>query len=178
VTVLDSRRSEASSSVVLTPMVFQSSAGREVGRPRPRTEQLIRPHSLPRPVAIVDRESERWFSFLEALVNRVAAGDVTAVQRDALVGTWDEARRRQPALRRPAVGSSKDGVLQVSWSFHEGPERVFTLDIDRDGGIEWFYRDAQTGLLRGSGDEPVRMLPDEALDLLTSGFSAVASKAR
>ena len=87
------------------------------------------------------------------------------LQRDTLAAILS----RVPSVRTPAVGISSDGVLQASWSFVDVPGLVFTLSIPPDGRIEWFYRDAATDIVRGSGD-PVSTLPDEAIDLLAAAF--------
>jgi hypothetical protein len=134
------------------------------------TARVLRLHPLPKPVAI-DLESARWFTFLDTLEVRVAAGSVSSTQRSTLLSILDRARARQSSLRRPAVGVSSDGLLSASWSFIDTPGRVFSLEIHRDGAIDWFYRDAATDTSRGSEDELPRELPEEALLLLTSGFS-------
>lgn len=134
------------------------------------TARVLRLHPLPKPVAI-DLESARWFAFLDALEARVAAGSASSTQRSTFLSILDRARARQPSLRRPAVGVSSDGLLSASWSFIDTPGRVFSLEIHRDGAIDWFYRDAATNTSRGSEDELPRELPEQAFLLLTSGFS-------
>jgi hypothetical protein len=133
------------------------------------TARALRLHALPQPVAI-DLESERWFSFLDTLKAREAADSVTSAQRAALLALWERALLRQPSIRRPAVGVSADGLLQASWSFQNVPGRVFTLEIHRDGMLDWFYRDPAAGIVRGTDDEMTRDLPDEALQFLADGF--------
>lgn len=134
------------------------------------TARLLGLHPLPKPVAI-DLESARWFAFLDTLEVRVATGSVSSAQRSTLLAILDRARARQPSLRRPAVGVSSDGLLNASWSFIDTPGRVFSLEIQRDGAVDWFYRDAATDTSRGSDDELPHELPEEALLLLTAGFS-------
>jgi hypothetical protein len=135
-----------------------------------RTAKVLRLHSLPRPVPI-DRESGRWFEFLDSLKARAEIGMVTQAQRTKLLAVWDRALGRQPSLRRPAVGMSDDGSLRVSWSFADLPGRVFTLDLHRDGSVDWFYRDQSSGLVTGTDDEPATDLPEDAVLLLANGFS-------
>lgn len=134
------------------------------------TARAIGLHPLPKAVAIGD-ESARWFAFLDTLEARVAAGSVSSAQRSTLLSILDRARARQSSLRRPAVGVSSDGLLTASWSFIDTPGRVFSLEIQRDGAVDWFYRDAATDTSRGSEDELPHELPEEALLLLTAGFS-------
>jgi hypothetical protein len=134
------------------------------------TARVLRLHPLPKPVAI-DLESARWFAFLDTLEARVVAGSVSSTQRSTLLSILDRARARQSSLRRPAVGVSSDGLLTASWSFIDMPGRVFSLEIQRDGAVDWFYRDAATDTSRGSEDELPHELPEEALLLLTAGFS-------
>jgi hypothetical protein len=134
------------------------------------TARVLRLHPLPKPVAI-DLESARWFTFLETLEVRVATGSVSSAQRSRLLSILDRARARQPSLRRPAVGVSSDGLLNASWSFIDMPGRVFSLEIQHDGAVDWFYRDAATNTSRGSEDELRHELPEEALLLLAAGFS-------
>jgi hypothetical protein len=142
-----------------------------------RTAHALRLHALPHPVAI-DSESERWFSFLDTLKARAAAGSVTSAQQTALLAIWERALLRQPLLRRPAVGVSPDGLIQASWSFQEVPGRVFTLEIHRDGTLDWFYRDPAAGIVRGTDDEATTELPDEALQFLADGFGTSGTRIR
>jgi hypothetical protein len=130
-------------------------------------------HRLPRPVAI-GAESARWSAFLDALEARVAAGSVSSAQRSTLLSIWERALAKQPSLRRPAVGISEAGLLRASWSFADIPGRVFSLEIHRGGAIDWFYRDATTDTSRGSDDELLHELPDEAFELLAARFGASA----
>lgn len=134
-------------------------------------------HRLRRPVAI-GAESARWSAFLDALEERVAAGSVSSAQRSTLLSIWERALAQQPSLRRPAVGISETGLLRASWSFADIPGRVFSLEIHRDGAIDWFYRDATTDTSFGSGDELPHELPAEALELLAAGFGASATGSR
>lgn len=127
----------------------------------------VRLHSLPRPVAI-DEESARWQTFLESLAARVASGETPAAQQRALLSLWETARARQPALRRPAVGFTDDGILQASWSYEDLPASTFTVDILPDGRIDWFYRD---GIVTEGSDEALeRELPAHALTWLADNF--------
>jgi hypothetical protein len=136
-----------------------------------KSARALRLHSLPRPVAI-DAESARWLAFLKRLSARAAAGEVSGEQRATLLAIWDRALSRQPAMRRPAVGVSAEGVLLASWAFADIPGRTFTLEILRDGSLAWFFRDRTTGNVHGTSDEPERYLPDDALELLASNFAA------
>ncbi len=52
------------------------------------------------------------------------------------------------------------------------PGRTFTLELFRDGTLEWFFRDAATGEVSGTADEPERELPPQALALLVDAFAA------
>lgn len=134
-------------------------------------------HPLPKPVAI-NVESARWFALLDMLEARVAEGSVSSAQWSTLLSIWDIARARQPSLRRPAVGVSEDGLLNASWSFIDTPGRVFSLEIHRDGTIDWFYRDTATDTSRGSEDALPHELPAEAFELLVAGFSTSTSGSR
>lgn len=138
------------------------------------TARALGLHPLPKPVAI-DVESARWFTFLDALKARVAAGSVSSAQRSTLLSVWDRAFARQPSLRRPAVGVSEAGLLRASWSFFDTPGRVFSLEIHRDGAIDWFYRDAATDTLRGSEDALPYELPADAFEILAAGFGTSTS---
>lgn len=141
------------------------------------TARILALHPLPKPVAI-DVDHARWFAFLDVLKARVAAGSVFPAQRSMLLSVWDRALALQPSLRRPAVGVSEDGLLRASWSFVDTPGRVFTLDIHRDGALEWFYRDAATNTSRGSEEVPPLELPAEAFELLVAGFGPSTSGSR
>lgn len=141
------------------------------------TARALRLHALPKPVAI-DFESARWFSFLDALKDRASAGSVSSAQRSTLLSIWERAVRRQPSLRRPAVGVSADGNLRASWSFTDAPGRVFTLEIRTGGEVDWFYRDPMTGTSCGSGDVSTHEFPAEALDFLATNFGASTSGPR
>ena len=137
------------------------------------TARALGLHALPRPVRVaIDLESERWSSFLDVLKARVSEGSVTMAQRSTLLSIWECALRRQPSLRRPAVGVSLDGLLQASWSFADAPGRIFTLEIQRDGEVDWYYRDSATGISRGSDDVLTAELPADAYELLAAGFGS------
>lgn len=131
--------------------------------------KIVRLHALPEPVAI-GGEAARWQSFLASLTARVAAGAVPAVQRQALIAIWERACCRQPALKRPAAGFSSHGTLQLSWAFKDSPAKTLTLEILRDGTLEWFFRDTTTGRTEGTDEHPERELPERAIELLATNF--------
>lgn len=114
----------------------------------------------------------QWTALLDKLATRVVNGSLVAVQHQQFLGIWYEAIRRAPRLRRPAVGLSGDGHLQASWSFTDVPGRAFTIEIDREGSVDWFFRDAEAGLLEGADDELPSHLPAQAFDLLVQAFQA------
>lgn len=134
------------------------------------TARMLKLHALPRPVAI-DAESARWRGYLTSLREQVTTGAVSELQRATLLAILGRAQSRSPSVRRPAVGISSEGALQASWAFEDLPARAFTLEILRDGTIEWFYGDGTSGLTCGTGDEPEHDLPDDALELLVGAFS-------
>lgn len=131
--------------------------------------KVVRLHPLPRPVAI-GAEAARWHLLLGSLSARVAEGSVPAAQRETLLSIWERAHSRQPTLRRPAVGFSSDGTLQLSWAFKDAPAKTLTIEILRDGGVEWFFRDNMIGRTEGSGEESERELPESAIELLAANF--------
>jgi hypothetical protein len=132
------------------------------------SRRTFRLHPLPRPVAI-DQESARWSALLDMLEQRTAEGALTMPQKAAFLHVWEKATGRISTLRRPAVGLSDDGILHASWSFADLPGEVYTLDVMRDGSLEWFYR-PKSGPASGS-DEPTAELPERALVPLAMCFS-------
>lgn len=93
------------------------------------------------------------------------------LQREKFNQTWNLAISINPSLRKPAIGFTEEGILQVSWSFTDTPGRVFTLDIDQDGLIDWFYLDVDKGIIAGTEDTPDKTLSDYALQFLVENFN-------
>ena len=116
-------------------------------------------------------EAVRWAQLLARLERRVEDSSLSPVQRERFLMVWREARSRSQTLRRPAVGVSVDGHLEAGWSFVDLPGRTFTIEIHRDGGVDWFFRDARTGAVEGAGDELPTGLPANAMELLVRSFS-------
>jgi tetratricopeptide (TPR) repeat protein len=111
-------------------------------------------------------EESRWEAYLASLNALVTSGTMTTDQSRGLLLLWRRARARFARLRRPAAGRSDDGRLSLSWSFVDIKGVTFTIDIERDGRVDWFYRNAPLGKVRGTEDEPDAELPEEALLLL------------
>ena len=174
---LSTRGTEQARCAAIRPSDIAMRASNEAKARYDATARVLGLHPLPRPMAI-DVESARWFALLNTLEARVVAGSMSPVQRSTLLSIWDRARARQPSLRRPAVGVSDDGLLNASWSFIDMPGRVFSMEIQRDGAIDWFYRDAATDTSRGSEDELPNELPAEALELLAAGFGMIPAGSR
>lgn len=116
-------------------------------------------------------EDVQWRALIEKLAARVVNGSLTRLQRERFLAIWHEATRREPSLRRPAVGVSGDGHLQASWSFTDTPGRVFTIEIHPGGLVDWFFRDPSAGVLEGADDELSAALPAEAFAFLVSTFN-------
>jgi hypothetical protein len=168
---LSTRKSPAAESAFLsTELVDRSAPGAALYRASANAVGL---HPLPHPVAI-DAEAARWQAFLDDLASRVATGAVPAAQRAALLTIWRRALSRQPTLRRPAVGFSSDGTLEVSWAFSDSPGQTFTLEILRDGTCEWFFRDTTAVHSDGTADAPDRELPPRAIELLATNFASIS----
>lgn len=137
--------------------------------PSPSPERSARKHEL---VTITDFEAmrssgepARWRAYLASLEGLVAQGDVTEAQHRRLLETWKRARGRFPGLKRPAIGRA-DGRLCLGWSFGDPKGVTLTIDIERDGRVDWFYRNATESQVSGTEDEPESELSEEALSLL------------
>lgn len=113
-------------------------------------------------------ERARWAAYLASLDGRVAEGDITEAQHQRFLEIWKSARRQVPRLRRPVAGRSDQGRLTLSWAFVDVKGVTFTIDIERDGRVDWFYRNAADGQVSGTADEPEDELPEEAVLLLAA----------
>ena len=113
-------------------------------------------------------ERARWAAYLASLDGRVAEGDITEAQHQRFLEIWKSARRQVPRLRRPVAGRSDPGRLTLSWAFVDVKGVTFTIDIERDGRVDWFYRSAADGQVSGTADEPEDELPEEAVLLLAA----------
>lgn len=112
------------------------------------------------------QESLRWLGYLASLDARTEAGEITAPQRRTLLSTWRRARQLFPRLRRPSLGLTDEGQLHVSFTFADRPEASFTIDIDPDGRVDWFYRNVADGRVCGTEEVPESELAEETLRLL------------
>ncbi len=128
----------------------------------PRRTELVEGLSLD--VAAPD-ELTRWTASLTALVAAVADGTLMHAQRRALLNVWSSLEARFPGIRRPAVRTTDDGTLQMGWSFVHPAGAVFTVDIHRDGTLEWYLRDPEAADSVAS-DRPVASLPEEVIQRL------------
>ncbi|MBL8942902.1 MAG: hypothetical protein JNK45_07140, partial [Myxococcales bacterium] len=117
-------------------------------------------------------ERIRWDALLHRLRDRTARGELTDAQHTAFLEIVRRAHSSTPSQRRPAVGLSVDHELQMSWAFDDLPGHSFTVSILPDGRVDWFYRDANSGRVDGTADEPTHSLPGEAYDLLAAAFGS------
>ncbi len=116
-------------------------------------------------------EPARWAAYLASLDARIAKDEMTEAQRHRLLEIWQRARSTLPRLRRPVAGCSDEGRLSLSWAFVDVKGITLTVDIERDGRVDWFYRNTQDGQMKGTEDEAEAELPEEAFLL----FAAFAS---
>lgn len=116
-----------------------------------------------------DPDDRRWRALLTSL--RAESSGARSKQGQAFLDAWSAAREVEPNLRRPAVGWSEDGLLQASWAFEDLPGRTFSLEIQPDGKLAWFFRDLASNKVVGS-EEDVARLPDLAVAELTKSFVA------
>jgi tetratricopeptide (TPR) repeat protein len=112
-------------------------------------------------------EAARWIAYLATLERSVERGETRPEQKRCLVDTWSRIRQALPDIRRPAVGRTEEARVALSWSFADRPQVVLTIDIEPDGRVDWFYRDAERGVVRGTEEEPEAALPEEVIQLLT-----------
>lgn len=97
-------------------------------------------------------ESLRWHAFLASLDSWVLDGALTEAQRDAFFSIWDAATTLSPTMRRPVI-DVRDGLLGASWAFSDLPGHVFSLELGRNGEVDWFCGDSATRA--GAGSERV-----------------------
>lgn len=107
-------------------------------------------------------EHERWLRYLLDLACREESGLVTSAQRATVLRLWERAQHMFPSLRRPAVGSDDQGRLHLAWAFQDLPDQELTIEIERDGKLDWFFRDPQKNIKLGS-EHPVETLSDAEL---------------
>ncbi|MBK9262626.1 MAG: hypothetical protein IPM54_22830 [Polyangiaceae bacterium] len=130
---------------------------------------LPRPKILPRrpsPRPSNTPESERWHAYIDSLDARIERREISGRQREALCSIWQRARQRFPALRHPSVGRTDDAWLHLSWTYADLPGLSFTIDIDPDGHLEWFYRNVKDGKTLGTEDDLETGLSEEAMQYL------------
>jgi hypothetical protein len=138
------------------------------GRARGKTLVLVG-----RELRVVDAgETMRWNALLLRLRDRTARGELTEAQHSAFHEIVTRAHSSTPWQRRPAVGLSVDHELHMSWAFEDLPGRSFTISILPDGRVDWFYRDANSGRVDGTADEPTHGLPKRGYDLLAAAFGS------
>lgn len=138
--------------------------------PVPTPERIARRQAL---VARLDLEAlrggdeqSRWIAYLASLDVRVVRGELTDVQRCKLLWIWRRAQQACQTVRRPCIGHNEDGQVHLSWGFTDRPGITFTIDIEPDGRVDWFYRNVADARIEGTKEEPEDDLPDEALMLL------------
>lgn len=132
---------------------------------------LARPKTLPlRPARRPNDtpESTRWRVYIDSLDTRIERREISERQRETLCSIWQRARQQFPALRHPSVGRTDDGWLHLSWTYADLPGLSFTIDIDPDGHLEWFYRNAKEEKMLGTEDDLETDLSDEAMQYLFS----------
>lgn len=117
-------------------------------------------------------ESAEWDCLLSQLRRRTAHRELSEAQHRTFLVIWGRLDSTAPTLRKPAVGLSLDGALEMSWSFDDLPARSFTTAILRDGSVDWFFRDGRSGRVEGSEDELTGDLPDAAYRTLIAAFTS------
>lgn len=138
----------------------------------------LAPDRVERRQALIDRldlealragdANSRWIAYLASLDERVEAGEMTEAQRSMLLRLWRRATTAFPTLRRPAIGPTQDDQLHLSWSFADRRGVTLTIDLERDGRVDWFYRNAADGVVLGTKEGSEPDLPGEALPLLAA----------
>ena len=111
-------------------------------------------------------EHNRWSRYVASLEERIARGEMTASQCQVFRRIWDRARDIFPKLRYPSVGCTSEGRLHLGWSFTDIPGITFTIDIERDGRIEWFFRNLNLSAVLGTDEDTEYDIADETLNLL------------
>jgi len=117
---------------------------------------------------IATAENIRWANLLQRLATSGLGGKLSSIQTGRFLHLWDSARRTVNLLY-PAVNITDDGVLELSWSYGSRRGKAFTIDVLRDGGMNWFFMDDETGFVKSSGDLPVLEIP---ADIWARGLAA------
>lgn len=97
-------------------------------------------------------EQERWAVYLDSLDSKVASKMITAEQADRIRTIWAKGSAFEPNLRYPTAGGDLDGHYHLAWSYI-GLNRTVEVEIWRDGGMVWFFKDDVTGAIEGNDDD-------------------------
>ena len=79
--------------------------------------------------------------------------------------TWARAKQQFPNLRFPWV-TIVDENVHMSWTFKDIRPDSFTIDINTNGMVEWFYSGPLSTTAVGTEDEHELEVPDRALAYL------------
>jgi hypothetical protein len=110
-------------------------------------------------------ETTRWTAALTHVAAAVIDGTITHAQRTTFLDVWRTLQQRFAGIRRPAIRITDDGVLQIGWSFVQPPGALFTMDIHRDGTLDWYLRDPEAAESVAS-EVPTLVLPANVVDRL------------
>lgn len=116
-------------------------------------------------------EAERYLGYFAHLYQEVVEGSLAREQHSALLSVLRKIHDRIPNIRHPAIGQNIDGLLELSWSFADIPNAVFTIEILQDGRLEWFFQDTAKSQTGGTDEEPVSALPEDAILFLEDVYS-------
>lgn len=95
---------------------------------------------------------------------------MSEAQRATFQALWRRALAAAPSTRRPAVGMSPLGVMQLGWSFAD-LDAVLTIDIAPDGSVDWYFHDRRSGRTDGTVEHPEPEMPESAFWHLVLNFS-------
>lgn len=88
-----------------------------------------------------------WYSHLEEWLMRQCGFNSHLADRACAV--WSELHGRLPKLPPPDQAGEIDGTFQMVWDLNE---HHLEIDVLREGGYEWFYRNRTTGDYCGEDD--------------------------
>lgn len=134
------------------PQIERAPTLKPVDAPRPQVTTV--PHQW------YYRKREAKSAWEEFLTGLGGDGSQASPQAATSARAFWAVLRRQMDVRVPQAGVGEDGTVQFAWDVDE---HHIDVDFLSSGGIEWFYRNRQTGkVATGEADKPTP-LPKELL---------------
>lgn len=122
-------------------------------------------HPSPKEVWIISQQAFREVRLkLGAAEERLLLNIAVTPQREAARRLLERLTKERPRMRLPSMGYGDDCEYHLSWAFEDRRYVTFSVEVNTDCSIEWFFRDRAKNITAGTddGDEPQRYLPEVA----------------